>query len=1048
MKRLLIYLGLLATLLAMPYHAKADNTWAYYLYGDINGWNKDHAKADAYKFGDTSNGSDQDQPSWTKTFTGKQLDPNEDGVAYFKILLVEKNGTTTTTNLGPSGSDQVLEVNGSAQTLNNSGDKAYEVTGLKPTAEYTIKYVSTTRYGGTISITGPDTENTKIKLRGSYSNWATSTAYTSFSDGIYTWEFDKSEFPSGTEFKLFEYVDGTNGHWYGNGAVVTEDWSNEFSGEGDKNMSVSYTDNDELIKISVQAKKSNGKWKIRIVKTYEPHDYYWVSPQVTNNQKWPYFKLTALRNRSGSYGDGKISDKYFTFTIKNDDLRRYDGTAINNGEKIEWYIARDDDEVWFRPSEDDPTPPEQEISTSLNMGHTDSYDSNIGYRNYLNCKVTDKSNKYMFAFNKGKSSTKEGESDYQTTNVKSYTFILNSRKSNDNTQGNVFFNYAHNSEPVTSGDCYLLGNFKSATEAEHVCNPDDPKYVDENTNPYGPRKMTKYWYVGKAKYESPQNPCDSIVYEIKVNKPENGWGNLYLDINPGSNTSWDKVYRPLISLGNTLDGRALIGGLTTAGAGMSDSQGDQSLNPETSNDYTSYTFRFNATTYTYQLEFHTSLYLVGPGVSATEGKKGSWDLSNVKSSDPRIRLTATQEKDHYRNRVYFTQGEPFRFIKNTDESTNLNYAYTWYENDNKPKWKTANNKEDYYPDSETQFRNYIKYVDGTGTAPTVGDQSMTFDLPDGWYYVNFYPKAATPYYTIEHSMELRDFNEVYYRSAAVPGEQRNVKGRDDYNFLRVWSDHIAWNKPDNIDVFVVSAFDRNTETHETTATLTKLNVNYIPANTGVILGCKLSKDNLTSGLVYKNAATLAYNNNENVNYYNTLTAELTPYSVPSTSYTAGESKLIPLYEETELKRFSNEDVTVTGETYANYLFGFYRCKKYKQNYPGKDNDFDLGFWLTTGEGKTYANSAFLHLTKEEAEDLGVGTVYDTSASASKAFAPAFMLLFDESDDNIITGISDITTAKGNSVASQGWYTLQGVRIPKPTQRGIYIYNGKKVVVND
>ena len=85
----------------------------------------------------------------------------------------------------------------------------------------------------------------------------------------------------------------------------------------------------------------------------EGHDYYWVSPQVTNNQKLPYFKLTALRNRSGDFGDGKISDKYFTFTIKNDDLRRYDGTAINNGDKIEWYIARDDDEVWFRPSTDD-----------------------------------------------------------------------------------------------------------------------------------------------------------------------------------------------------------------------------------------------------------------------------------------------------------------------------------------------------------------------------------------------------------------------------------------------------------------------------------------------------------------------------------------------------------------------------------------------------------------------------------------------------------------------------------------------------------------------
>ena len=1043
MKRLFIYLGLLATLLAMPYHAKAE-TWAYYLYGDYNSWNKDNAKADAYKFGEAYSESDSDQPTWTKTFTGAQLDPDGNGVAYFKILL-DKDGTTT--NLGPSGSNQVLEVNGSALTLNNDGDKAYEVTGLKPTAEYTIKYVSTTRNGGTISITGPDTENTNIKLKGSYSNnnWATSTAYTSFSDGIYTWEFDKSDFPSGTVFKLFEYVDGTNDHWYSNGAEVTEDWSSPFSGAGDNNMSVSYTDNDELIKISVQAKKSNGNWKIRIVKTYEPHDYYWVSPQVTNNQKWPYFKLTALRNRSGSYGDGKISDKYFTFTIKNDDLRRYDGTVINDGEKIEWYIARDDDEVWFRPSTDDPTPTES--ATSLNIGNSEGYDGNIGYRNFNDCKVyaaTNTNNTNKFAFNKGANSTKTSDSDYKNT-VKSYTFILNSRKSNDATQGNVYFNYAYNSEPVTTGDCYLLGNFKSATEAEYICNPSDEKYPE---NQYGPRKMTQYWYYNGTKYDSQQNPCDSIVYEIKVNKPENGWGNLYLDINPGSNTSWDKVYRPLISLGNTLDGRALIGGLTTAGAGMSDSQGDQSLNPETSNDYTSYTFRFNATTYTYQLEFHTSLYLVGPGVSATEGT-GSWDISNPSTSDPRIRLTATQEKDHYRNRVYFTQGQPFRFIKNTDESATPNYKYTWYENNNKPKWMSVESDADYYPGNETQFRNYMVYENGTGstgnTEPTdATTNSMYFDLPTGWYYVNFYPNAGTPYYTIEHSMELRDFNEVYYRAAGI-AEERNVQGRNDYNFLRVWSDHIAWNKPDNIDVFVVSAFDHNATTHTTTATLTKLDVDYIPAKTGVILGCKLSKDNLTSGLVYDNAATLAYFNNQDVNYYNTLTAELTPYSAPSTTYSK-ENKLIPLYEATNLQRFINEG----GTDYANYLFGFYRCKRYKQNYSGNDNDFDMGFWLTTGIGTTYANSAFLHLTKAQAEDLGVGTAYATAndTSGSRAFAPAFMLLFDESDDNVITGISDITTAKGNSVASQGWYTLQGVRTAKPTQRGIYIYNGKKVIVKD
>ncbi len=769
------------------------------------------------------------------------------------------------------------------------------------------------------------------------------------------------------------------------------------------------------------------------------HDYYWVSPQVTNNQKLPYFKLTALRNRSGNYGDGKISDKYFTFTIKNDDLRRYDGTAINDGEKIEWYIARDDDEVWFRPSTDDPMP--SESNTSLNIGNSEGHDGNIGYRNFNNCKVyaaTNTNNTNKFAFNKGANSTKTTESDY-LTNVKSYTFILNAKTSSNERQGNVYFNYAHNDSPVTTGDCYLLGNFKSATETEYVCNPGDTKYPE---NQYGPRKMTQYWYVGSTKYETLQNPCDSIVYEIKVDKPANGWGNLYLDINPGSNTSWYKVYRPLISLGNTLDGRALIGGLTTAGAGMSGTVGDQSLNPETSNDYTSYTFRFNATTYTYRLEFHTSLYLVGPGVSATEGMGGSWNISNPSTSDPRIRLTATQETDHYRNLVYFTQGQPFRFIKNIDESATPNYKYTWYENGNKPKWVSAASDADYYSGSETQFRNYMQYEsDGSESSTEPKDattNSMTFDLPTGWYYVNFYPNATTPYYTIEHSMELRDFNDVYYRSAAGTAEQRNVLGRNDYNFLRVWSDHIAWNKPDNIDVFVVSAFDHNATSHTTTATLTKLNVDYIPANTGVILGCKLSKDNLTSGLVYDNAATLAYTNTEeDVNYYNTLTAELTPYSDPSTS--DGTSKLIPLYEETSLQRFSDDTGIGTGDGYANYLFGFYRCKKYQKNYTGDPNDFQMGFWLTTGKGTTYANSAFLHLTKAQAEDLGVGTAYDTSASA-----PAFYLMFEDASASEYT--TGIRNDRVQNVSSDEWFTLEGRRVASPTGKGLYIHNGKKVVI--
>lgn len=1015
MKRLLTYLGLLATLLAMPYHAKAE-TWAYYLYGEINGWNLGNAMTNTYKFGDTSNGSDQ--PSWTKTFTGAQLDPNNDGTAYFKIIRVTDG--TQDLQLGPDNENNVeLTINGGGAGLTSNNATSFYITGVSQTAEYTIKYVSSSRSGGTISVTGPAPEITTIQLKGGFDKWE-GTSYDEYNSqtGVYSWTFTTTKFPSATNFKLYN----TSGSaWLSSGSAITEDWSSSFNSDNSNNMSYTY-DNTDVYSVTIEAMKVTGGWKMRAVLTYDPHDYYWVSPQVTNGQKLPYFKMVASRNRSGNYGDGKISTKYFTFTMKDDDFRYYNGNTISDGTTIQWYIVRDDNKVFYRPATElayNDTP--ASYSGAAGSGDLDSY---VKYKNYWNgssyagadaYKTTDATRSGSFAFRKG--------------DHKSVTFNMNADK------GHIFFNYVNTglANPSTNSEFYLIGNFKAASETESISISDTS------------HKLTRLYYTGGEGSETYSASCDSVVYVRTVYKPTTGdgsWGNLYLDVNPSGNENWGSVYRPLISLYNGLDGRALVGGLTTAGQGGDDNKGDQSLNPETSDKYTSYEFRFNATTMTYRITFHTSMYLVGPGVSSSEGA-GSWDMSDVESSDPRIRLTATQEVGHYRNYVYFTNGNQFRFIQNTDEASPT-YQTTWMENNNAPKFSSATTDDQYTPGNETQYKNYLDFQNGTGSSSntTPSGTSVTFDLPTGWYYVNFYENSGgTPYYTIERQMDLRDFNDVYYRSAAGTAEQRNVNGRNDYNFLRVWSDHIAWNKPDNIDVFVVSAFDHNAETHVTTATLKKLDTNYIPAKTGVILGCKLSKDNLTSGLVYNDAATLAYNKGENVNYYNTLSAELTPYSAASTSY-SGESQLIPLYSETSLKRFSDETGIGTGEGYANYLFGFYRCKKYK-NYTGNDNDFDMGFWLTTGNGTTYANSAFLHLTKAQAEDLGVGTAYNTSASA-----PAFMLLFDESDDNVITGISDITTAKGNSVAPQGWYTLQGVRTAKPTQRGIYIYNGKKVIVND
>ena len=574
MKRLLTFIGLLATLLAMPYHAKAD-TWAYYLHGSFDNWANE--PSNDYKFGDTSN--DSDQPSWTKTFTGAQLDPDNNGISYFRILCV-KNGNTDI-ELGPLDNDQVLELNGIAITMNKDAKyQAYKVTGIKQNAKYTIKYVSSSREGGTISITG---ENTNIKLKGDYSNpvWGVSTNYTYFSDGIYTWEFTPTEFPNNTQFKLFD--NGTNS-WYGNAAEVTEDWSSPFSGEGDNNMSVSYTANDELIKISVQAKKSNGDWKIRIVKTYKPHDYYWVSPQVTRNEKWTYFKLVPSRNRSRNGGDGQISSKYYTFTIQDEFIKRFNGSDMPDDTQIQWYIVRDDGKVFYRPTSELPV---GDIPTTYDTNHQGSgtLDSHVSFKNYWgegygNYKTTDTNRSGLFSFSK--------------SSAKAYTFNLNAEK------GHVFFNYTTASGD-TGKDYYLIGNFTSAKGAVDIP-------ITDTSHP-----MTKWYYKGKEVTTDPVENADSIVYKVDVAKPAEGWGDLYIDINPSGNIDWNQAIRPLINLGNNLDGRALHGGLVV-------NNSDQSLNPETSANYLGYTFSFNATTFTYQLEFHMPDVTLSPGTEDGEHK--------------------------------------------------------------------------------------------------------------------------------------------------------------------------------------------------------------------------------------------------------------------------------------------------------------------------------------------------------------------------------------------------------------------------------------------
>ncbi|MBQ3741427.1 MAG: hypothetical protein II854_03415 [Prevotella sp.] len=721
MRELLTYLGLLTSLLAIPNVAKADN-WAYYLIGEINSWNTSDCQSSDYKFGDTSNSTDN--ITWYLDYTGAQLDPNADGTAYFKFY-VNKNSQYYYYLYNSNGSSNTgVTIGGSTvDVVSNQGAGSFQVTGISQTTNYRIYLQTGTdndREKGTVRIEaiGTNVYTSSVYLLGTINNWTDNTtqltadgseyklsltkdqvegalwqgdfyfrfienmsnndkygvypntdqtaltvgaAYTSDvyattdittdSKKEYYWKFTPTGADNYTIY--FKNDNGTRSVkvtddrpvWYLHGNLGgADDWSGETnyaltynaaSGyyertltqseiEGAKDTDVrfriydgsdswgpqvssyafdsegseSYTSTTnstnnyfsipkDFISAKIEAKQVTGGVLVNVTLVYDVN-YYWVSPQITNGEKWEYFKMVPSRNRNQTGGgtgdsDGKISKKYYTFTIKNDDLVTWKTKSeIADGTEIQWYIVREDDGLFFRPESNDPSATSE--GTSISYGGVT--DTAVGYRNFQNDYHTSEATRTgYFEFNKGYNDTSN------THSALAYTFMINDEN------GNVFFDYAHTAADTSIG-YDLVGNFAGATTSVNIDISDG-------------RPMTKYWYKDGLASTTVVEEADSIVYKVEVAKPSNGWGNLYIDVNPHENSDWGAVLRPLISLGNNLDGRALHGALTTA-------KSEQSLNPEPSDRYQSYTFSFNATTRTYNLEFHMPDATLSPGYENNE----------------------------------------------------------------------------------------------------------------------------------------------------------------------------------------------------------------------------------------------------------------------------------------------------------------------------------------------------------------------------------------------------------------------------------------------
>lgn len=106
----------------------------------------------------------------------------------------------------------------------------------------------------------------------------------------------------------------------------------------------------------------------------------------------------------------------------------------------------------------------------------------------------------------------------------------------------------------------------------------------------------------------------------------------------------------------------------------------------------------------------------------------------------------------------------------------------------------------------------------------------------------------------------------------------------------------------------------------------------------------------------------------------------------------------------------------------------------------------LGFFRL--KGKINKEYAYLKLPKSVVDYnlqlTGSKTDNDDAVKTQDAkLSPNFAMAFD-TDFGTVSGINSLSNTKKN--VNNSCYTLQGVKVQRPTAPGIYIMNGKKVIV--
>lgn len=444
-----------------------------------------------------------------------------------------------------------------------------------------------------------------------------------------------------------------------------------------------------------------------------------------------------------------------------------------------------------------------------------------------------------------------------------------------------------------------------------------------------------------------------------------------------------------------------------------------------------------------------SVSLVGdpfPGTyTVDESGKNVWDFTS-----PVADMTYDETEQCYVATVatiVADNGESkFRFVANHTASSN------WYEDTTTDPEKKA--RVDYSKPGvgHTAAANDPNKVSYTKEEKNEAVNNIIWNRPEGTWVVRLYfytysvdgvnPKTDY-YYTISEKKELdlRDFSNVVYKTEE---NVRNILLRGDYKYFRSWSSSKPWKISKDVDIFIVNGMNTNDTDGTVSFSLKKISAsstdNVIPAGIGVILATKMDADVIDGGGVF--------HARPNFMSHNTLTIPLEEYNASATTVDYGKNFLQPI--------LAPRVVPTSDETNINYLFGYYHAITGTGNGINPDtgtnynqNDFLMGFWISNGKGLYPSNSAYLPVSKADAEKLKLGVKYDyknfdkDNVTGAKKI-PALFFDFAKVGSGT-TGINEVVN-QSTKLNDGKYYTLSGQQVEKPTAGGIYIHNGRKFVV--